>query len=371
MLRPATALPASQPSARKRLGTCLLILAAFTTSTIVSAQERITRARTAGQEADRLEARALLPVVQRLVDVTQAADTSIFTWDETAETGYTYNAGQGLTAEFVQKVTFPASSGTITEMTPCFFFDVEVARFDYEVVVYRNNGGQPGALVDAVPFFAEDLEVAFICLTGTTDIQVNQSMAFVGVRFEPIGDDLGGIVFYGVDEDSASTGPGFTRPLANESWVPLPIQDPQDPFSGFRNFALDLVFTTEEEPVPTCEIRPCVPSATNLCLQGDRFDVSATFVDQNGGSGDVIFAPELTPDTGYGHFGDATNVELVVKVLDACFLNRFWVFAAGLTDQGITLRVCDRQTGELRIYENPLKTPFTPINDTDAFATCP
>jgi len=64
--------------------------------------------------------------------------------------------------------------------------------------------------------------------------------------------------------------------------------------------------------------------------------------------------------------------EMVVKVLNACALNsRYWTFAGGLTDVNVILTVTDTQTGAIQTYTNPQGTPFQPIQDTNAFATCP
>ena len=80
----------------------------------------------------------------------------------------------------------------------------------------------------------------------------------------------------------------------------------------------------------------------------------------------------LTEDTGYFWFFEASSVEVVVKVLDGCPLNAHsWVFAGGLTNVGVTLTVTDTQTGVTKTYTNPADTPFAPIQDTTAFATCP
>jgi hypothetical protein len=45
--------------------------------------------------------------------------------------------------------------------------------------------------------------------------------------------------------------------------------------------------------------------------------------------------------------------------------------AGGLTDVNVILTVTDTQTGVIKTYTNPQGTPFQPIQDTDAFATCP
>ncbi|HXM78695.1 MAG TPA: hypothetical protein VOA00_05615, partial [Thermoanaerobaculia bacterium] len=65
-------------------------------------------------------------------------------------------------------------------------------------------------------------------------------------------------------------------------------------------------------------------------------------------------------------------VEVVVKVLNGCGVNsRYWTFAGGLTDVNVILTVTDTQTGVVQTYVNPQGTPFEPIQDTSAFATCP
>jgi len=59
-------------------------------------------------------------------------------------------------------------------------------------------------------------------------------------------------------------------------------------------------------------------------------------------------------------------------VLDGCGINqRYWVFAGGLTDVRVELTVEDTVSGEVRIYTNPLGGAFLPIQDMEAFATCP
>jgi hypothetical protein len=65
---------------------------------------------------------------------------------------------------------------------------------------------------------------------------------------------------------------------------------------------------------------PCSPSSTALCLSGGRFEVKVAWTDFQGNTGNGQAIP-LTADTGYFWFFTDTNVELVVKVLDARGLN--------------------------------------------------
>jgi hypothetical protein len=116
----------------------------------------------------------------------------------------------------------------------------------------------------------------------------------------------------------------------------------------------------------------CIEDATTLCLNDDRFRVTVRWRNPKGQSGDGRAVP-LTDDTGYFWFFNEDNVEVVLKVLDACTTpsNRFWVFAAGLTNVEVEIEVEDLETGEVQSYVNPLDRPFEPIQDTTAFDTCP
>lgn len=116
---------------------------------------------------------------------------------------------------------------------------------------------------------------------------------------------------------------------------------------------------------------PCVSDSETLCLSDDRFEVTVSWETTDGDSGEAG-AVALTEDTGYFWFFSDSNVELVVKVLNACsFSNRIWVFAGGLTNVRTVVTVRDTEAGTTKTYVNPQSTPFQPIQDTDAFATCP
>ena len=121
----------------------------------------------------------------------------------------------------------------------------------------------------------------------------------------------------------------------------------------------------------TVTASPCLTGATNLCLSNSRFRVDVTWKTPDGrtGAGQAV---ALTPDTGYFWFFAASNVEMVIKVLNACTLNqRFWVYAGGLTNVQVTVTVTDTMTGTMKTYTNPQGTAFRPVQDTSAFATCP
>ena len=133
--------------------------------------------------------------------------------------------------------------------------------------------------------------------------------------------------------------------------------------SGYSNEASATTSTTPNT---------CVENTNTLCLNQDRYQLTANYMTNNGGSG-AGNAVELTEDTGYFWFFNSDNVEAVVKVLNGCFapFNSYWVFAGGLTDVQVILTVVDTQNGAVKTYFNPLGTPFAPIQDTGAFSTCP
>jgi hypothetical protein len=129
--------------------------------------------------------------------------------------------------------------------------------------------------------------------------------------------------------------------------------------------ASNTVYETISAPLASC-----TPNSTTLCLNGGRFQVRAAWQSTTAsGQGTAV---SLTPDTGYFWFFNSANVEMIVKVLDACALNgRKWVFSGGLTDVNVVLTVTDAQTGAVRTYVNPRGTAYQPVQDTSAFSTCP
>ncbi len=101
-----------------------------------------------------------------------------------------------------------------------------------------------------------------------------------------------------------------------------------------------------------------------MCLQNRRFAVWASWKTADGttGFGKVT---RLTADTGYVWFFGPDNVEITIKVLDACGLNNhFWVFAAGMTDVEVHLLVVDTITGAQEEYINPQGHLFVPVAAT-------
>ncbi len=115
----------------------------------------------------------------------------------------------------------------------------------------------------------------------------------------------------------------------------------------------------------------CIPSATRMCLQNNRFSVMIDWrTSTSSGPGQVASCG--TADSGLFWFFGSNNWEVLVKVLNGCGLNnRYWVFVGTTTNVGWTMTVTDTLTNVTKIYSSPLNTVSCPILDTNAFATCP
>jgi hypothetical protein len=152
-----------------------------------------------------------------------------------------------------------------------------------------------------------------------------------------------------------------------------------DPSAGcdVRNATVDGAFSSTYASIATylqgtpAQPSVCTQDATTMCLSDGRFAVSATWRTSDGQNGNGQ-AVRLTADTGYFWFFGSSNVEAVVKVINACgFSQKIWVFAGGLTNVNVVLTVRDTKSGTVKTYTNPLNTAFQPVQDTSAFATCP
>jgi len=115
---------------------------------------------------------------------------------------------------------------------------------------------------------------------------------------------------------------------------------------------------------------PCASDATTLYLIDGRFQaqVEWTDFDELTGPGMVV-AGDTRDDTGEFWFFLPDNMELVVRVLDACetSFNSVWVFAGGPANVELTVAVTDTGTGKVQTVENDLGTPATSIIYTDEF----
>lgn len=147
---------------------------------------------------------------------------------------------------------------------------------------------------------------------------------------------------------------------------------------SFFSVARDEVGNVELRPVlPDAETEveaiaeSCVPDQARLCMLGGRFLVEVDWRTAFGTAGQGQ-ALTITPKAGLFYFFEPENLEMLIKIIDACsFSGHFWVFYAATTDVEFTVKVRDLSTGTKREYSNLLGNPAPPVLDTQAFATCP
>jgi ELWxxDGT repeat protein len=114
--------------------------------------------------------------------------------------------------------------------------------------------------------------------------------------------------------------------------------------------------------------RTCADDPETLCLgEGGRFRVSLDWeTASDRGRAQPVAAGSA--DSGLFTFFSPGNWEMMVKLLDGCAINgKRWVFAAGTTDVGWTLRVTDRTTGAEKVYVSELGQPSKTVTDGQAF----
>ena len=88
------------------------------------------------------------------------------------------------------------------------------------------------------------------------------------------------------------------------------------------------------------------------------------------GAGGVI--PVEGGRSGLVWFFNPSNIEMLVKVIDACRdFGRYWVFFSATTNVDFTLTVTDTETGVVKQYANPLGRATEPVQDTLTFSACP
>lgn len=112
---------------------------------------------------------------------------------------------------------------------------------------------------------------------------------------------------------------------------------------------------------------PCAGGSTGLCLAGGRFQVTVHFRGRPGEIRQDGRPVPLTDDTGAFWFFNASNLELVLKVLDGRAINgRFWVFYGSLTNVEFDVTVTDTVTGATKTYMNAQGQQAS-VADTGAF----
>jgi hypothetical protein len=238
------------------------------------------------------------------------------------------------------------------------------ADLSLNVVFYAADGpaGSPGTLLASVPATAAAVPVT----TGNTvnaqfySFNIGSGLTLPAARTLYVGLEFDGSQGFFIGIDDSATTPYRDAFVSNDGGISWQTQATATP--GYRAYGLRVQ--------PSLAATNCVPSSTAMCLQAQRFEVTATYKASDGSAGSAQTVP-LTTDSGYLWFFAASNIEAIVKVLDACALNgHYWVFAGGLTNVQTVLTITDTQTGSSRTYTNPIDTAYQPIQDTAALP-CP
>jgi hypothetical protein len=290
-----------------------------------------------------------------------AQEVVIYPWDGSADDGIGWIDTVSL-GEYVQRYDPGSGGGTLTGIAACVSGIRESVAATAVVYAADGPGGEPGTLLarSAATTIPVAVFPLFTCTSIPAPAVALDQPVFGGIEWAP-GLEAG--VFVGLDTSPATP----LQDMRDRSRSGT-VLTPWAPVTDFRPDAraLGIGFVVEGAHPP------CVPNGTTLCLNAGRFEVKAAWRRQDGSTGEGTAVP-LTDDSGYFWFFNSANIELVTKVLNACFdpFQSYWVFAAGLTNVEVTLTVTDTRTGWVKTYLNPLGTPYAPIQDTSAFSTCP
>ncbi|HEV7508180.1 MAG TPA: hypothetical protein VGS07_25075 [Thermoanaerobaculia bacterium] len=277
--------------------------------------------------------------------------------------GYIIGSGNPDDATMVMKFDLPTGTTRLDQVCGCFTRKNTTgpSSMSFEAVVFNDDGpgGQPGTFLGSVTATASAIPISAaqfysINFSGS-GIVLPDTSVYVGFRWPG-----GNIALCGDATASTPLHASYGSANGGSSWL-----NTQAMFSGNPPRVLGVRL----DPTPTATT--CTPSATAICLNNNRFRVEATFDTTDDQSGQAQ-AVKLTDETGYLWFFSSSNIEVVVKALNACsYNNRYWVYSAGLTDVHVVLTVTDTETGAFKTYTNPQGRAFLPILDSSAFNTCP
>jgi len=243
------------------------------------------------------------------------------------------------------------------------------------------------------PFEEVEAEESRLTMSSTTyQVAEEQQAARVVVLREGSSDEavstilmsLPGTALAGLDYEAVGTQLSWAAGDAAMKTVTIPIVD-DNISEGDEDFSLQLVdFSANALPgsVTTARVviadndedqtSVCIPSPTELCL-GESGRFRARLQWSTGEQSGVATALDLGQEASSGlfYFFDPANIEMLLKVLDACtpeLGDRFWVFYAATTTLAFELEVTDTWTGHTLNYTNPEGRVAPPVADTQAFA---
>lgn len=131
-------------------------------------------------------------------------------------------------------------------------------------------------------------------------------------------------------------------------------------------------YSNEASAATDGAVAPCVADGHAVCLSHGRFKVQVAWKTAAGEEGVATSVPVGSDDSALLWFFNASNWEMLIKVLDGCAVTgHYWVFFAATTDVQFVVTVTDTQTGMVKTYLNPQGISADAVTDTGAFPTCP
>jgi len=181
-------------------------------------------------------------------------------------------------------------------------------------------------------------------------------------------------MFYGTADPNYT---GGSYDALKQQWIRLGVPWEEDIRPGLGHgdlpadaMAAGFLFLVDKAYPTGGATNPCVPDPAVLCLGDRRFRLDVTWRDFAGLTGTGTAVP-LSEESGLFWFFAASNLEMLVKVLDGCAITgHHWVFAAATTNVAYTLTVTDTTTGAKAVYNNPLGRASPAVTDTMALG-CP
>jgi len=238
------------------------------------------------------------------------------------------------------------------------------------LIIIDNDGGAGELSYSDFKFFADENG-------GTADVTVSRGVGSSGpVSVSYATEDLSaiagtdytavsGILTWAAGETASKT---FTVPILDDSsanrtkLVRLTLTSPDGGASlGDQDTAV-VVITDDDGPAG------CAVDNDHLCLLDDRFKIETEWRDQRTGNHGLGTAVDESDKSGFMWFFNASNIELIVKMLDGrAITGAWWLFYGGLSDVEYWIVATDTVTGEQpNVYRN-VPYDICGLGDTSAF----
>jgi len=331
-------------------------------------------------------------IAERIGGADGAVAVTYATADDTATAGSDYSATSGT-------LTWPDNNDDTRTVTVSILEDAAIEGTEaFTVSLGSPTGGATlgSPATTTVRIIDNDEETSGGQISfETAEITTDEAGGTAEVSVQRTGQSQGAVgADYTTSDGTASSGSDYSASSGTLSWADgeegaksfsVPITDDDDPelaesigltlsnpTGGATLGADSATLTILDDDV---DFGPCVADAETLCLgENDRFRVQLRFTDVLGRSGPGQAVDIGRRDSGLIFFQNPNNIEMLVKILNACAspaFETYWVFYAATTNAEFTLTVVDTEQDVVQQYFNPLRNPAAPIQDTRAFATCP